>query len=171
MKHMLKISAFYLIGNPKSVTCGHPYLRKLFPFLQRTNFWLVCVFSILQFILGISFQWTASGPAGDNTQNVLNPVEVELNPKQEVKLFLSQVGEPVLVKTRFSEAVIFSVMFQTDTKHWTNWTKIKTIQNNAIQDIQHVLHLQVTIQQFQKWILSLIYMIFHDVLTKDLYQV
>ena len=32
---MLKISTFYLIGNPKNVTCGHPYLRKLFPFLQQ----------------------------------------------------------------------------------------------------------------------------------------
>ena len=38
MKHMLKISAFYLIGNPKSVTCGHPYLRKLFPFLLKQAF-------------------------------------------------------------------------------------------------------------------------------------
>ena len=33
MKHMLKISAVYLIGNPKSVTCGHPYLRILLPFV------------------------------------------------------------------------------------------------------------------------------------------
>ena len=30
---MLKISAVYLIGNPKSVTCWHPYLRILFPFM------------------------------------------------------------------------------------------------------------------------------------------
>ena len=33
MKHMLKISAVYLIRNPKRVTCEHPYLRKLFPFV------------------------------------------------------------------------------------------------------------------------------------------
>ena len=32
MKHMLKNSAFYLIGNPKRVACWHPYLRKLLPF-------------------------------------------------------------------------------------------------------------------------------------------
>ena len=31
---MLKISAFYLIGNTKSVTCGHPYMRILFPFRE-----------------------------------------------------------------------------------------------------------------------------------------
>ena len=37
MKHMLKISAVYLIGNPKSVTCGHPYLRILFPFVKTTG--------------------------------------------------------------------------------------------------------------------------------------
>ena len=34
---MLKISAFYLIGNPKRVTCGHPYLRKLFPFMNKLS--------------------------------------------------------------------------------------------------------------------------------------
>ena len=34
---MLKISAVYLIGNPKSVTCGHPYLRILFPFMNKFN--------------------------------------------------------------------------------------------------------------------------------------
>ena len=35
---MLKILAFYLIGNPKRVACGHPYLRKLLPFLKRNTF-------------------------------------------------------------------------------------------------------------------------------------
>ena len=37
MKHLLKISAVYLIGNPKRVTCGHPYLRILFPFVPQVH--------------------------------------------------------------------------------------------------------------------------------------
>ena len=35
MKHMLKISDVYLIGNQKSVTSGHPYLRILFSFVPQ----------------------------------------------------------------------------------------------------------------------------------------
>ena len=37
MKHLLTISAVYLIGNPKRVTCGHPYLRILFPFVPQVH--------------------------------------------------------------------------------------------------------------------------------------
>ena len=58
------------------------------------------------------------------------------------------------------------VMRQRDTKHWTNWTRIRTfliIQNNAIQHSQHVLHLQVTNKQVQKTC-NMHYLV-HDFLT------
>ena len=55
------------------------------------------------------------------------------------------------------------VMCQKDTKHWTNWTRIRTIliiQNNAIQHSQHVLHLQVTNKQVQKHAICTIFLDF-----------